>query len=217
MQNQLQFHKKGGFRNAKAMIINMVYKIIAFIILAAFYGCYFIKMLSQFKKGIKTDRLGRGKSGSVKLIEISVKIASLLCPTAEIVSIILGVSMFSKPWRITGACIGALGAVVFIISVITMSDSWRAGVPEKKETRLVTGGIYKISRNPAFLGFDLVYIGILLIFFNYWLFAITVVTVIMFHLQIVNVEEDFLTAEFGEEYLIYKNKVCRYIGRKLHR
>lgn len=205
MQNRYKLSKRS---------VTMIYTIISFIILAAFYGCYFIKMLSQIKKGIKTDRLGKGKSGSVKLIEISVKIASLLCPSVEIVSIILGISMFFEPWRITGACIGALGAVVFIISVVTMSDSWRAGVPEKKETSLVTDGIYQFSRNPAFLGFDLVYIGILLIFFNYALFAITVVTVIMFHLQIVNVEEDFLTAEFGEEYLNYKKHVCRYIGRK---
>ena len=30
----------------------------------------------------------------------------------------------------------------------------------------------------------------------------------------VNVEEDFLLETFGEEYLNYKKKVCRYIGRK---
>ena len=33
-------------------------------------------------------------------------------------------------------------------------------------------------------------------------------------MQIVNVEEDFLLAAFGDEYLQYKKKVCRYIGRK---
>mgnify|MGYP006922543677 CR=1 FL=1 len=33
--------------------------------------------------------------------------------------------------------------------------------------------------------------------------------VIMYHLQIVNVEEDFLLAAFGNEYLQYKKKVCR--------
>lgn len=192
----------------------MIYKIIALIILAVFYSCYFIKMLSQSKKGIKTDKLGKGKSGFVKLIEVGVKLAAVICPIAEIVSIILGISMLSFPWRIAGACIGSFGAVAFIISVVTMRDNWRAGVPEKRETKLVTDGIYKISRNPAFLGFDLVYIGILLMFFSFWLFAVSIVTVIMFHLQIVNVEEDFLIAEFGEEYLNYKKHVCRYIGRK---
>ena len=37
----------------------------------------------------------------------------------------------------------------------------------------------------------------------------------MFHLQIVNVEEDFLTKAFRDEYLEYKKKVNRYLGRKL--
>ena len=39
-------------------------------------------------------------------------------------------------------------------------------------------------------------------------------TVVMFHLQIVKVEEAFLIKTFGEEYLEYRKKVCRYIGRK---
>lgn len=189
-------------------------KIIALMILAAFYGCYFIKMLCQSKKGIKTNRLGKGKSGFVKFVEVCVKIASVICLITEIVSIIFGISRLSHPWRIAGTWIGILGSAVFILSVITMRDSWRAGVPEKKETKLVTDGIYQISRNPAFLGFDLVYIGILLMFFNFVLLAVSVVTIIMLHLQIVNVEEDFLIAEFGEEYLDYKKHVCRYLGRK---
>ncbi len=43
-----------------------------------------------------------------------------------------------------------------------MKDSWRAGIPDSDKTELVTTGIYKYSRNPAFLGFDLQYMGVLL-------------------------------------------------------
>ena len=90
----------------------------------------------------------------------------------------------------------------------------KAGVSKTDKTELVTNGIYQISRNPAFLGFDLLYNGTLLMFFNWILCFLTVFAVIMYHLQIVNVEEDFLFATFGNEYLQYKKKVCRYIGRK---
>ena len=38
---------------------------------------------------------------------------------------------------------------------------------------------------------------------------------VMFHLQIANVEEDFLMATFKDEYMDYKKKVNRYIGRKI--
>ena len=103
---------------------------------------------------------------------------------------------------------------MFVTSVVTMRDSWRAGVSKTDKTELVTDGIYQISRNPAFLGFDLVYIGILLMFFNPWLLIASVFAMLMFHLQIVNVEKDFLLETFGQEYLAYKKKVNRYIGRK---
>lgn len=192
----------------------MIFQITAFIILAVFYGCYFIKMFRQSKKGIKTNMLGIGKSGFVLFIEIGVKTVTIVCFAAEVFSIIFTDSMSWRWLRILGACIGVIGAAVFIISAITMHDNWRAGVPEKKETTLVTGGIYRISRNPAFLGFDLVYIGILLMFFNYGLLTVSIAAAAMLHLQIVNVEEDFLIAEFGEEYLNYKKHVRRYIGRK---
>ena len=118
------------------------------------------------------------------------------------------------PVRLVGAAARAAGAAVFVVSVLTMQDSWRAGVSKREETALVTNGIYQISRNPAFLGFDLVHIGIGLMFFNWGLFAAVLFAGVMLHLQIVYVEEAFLTEAFGQDYLEYKKKVCRYLGRK---
>lgn len=192
----------------------MIYQVTALAILAVFYGCYFMKMLMQQRKGIRTDQIEQGKVGFVKFVEVTMKIATLLVPAAEVISILLNTTCFLPPFRICGAVIGALGAAVFVTSVVTMRDSWRAGVSKTDKTELVTNGIYQISRNPAFLGFDLVYIGILLMFFNPWLLIASVFAMLMFHLQIVNVEEDFLLENFGQEYLAYKKKVNRYIGRK---
>lgn len=114
----------------------------------------------------------------------------------------------------SGITVGVLGVAVFAVSVLTMRDSWRAGVPKDENTELVTSGIYAFSRNPAFLGFDLIYIGILAMFFNVSLLIVTLLVIVLLHLQIVNVEEDFLLTTFGDDYLAYKKKVCRYIGRK---
>lgn len=193
----------------------MLFQIAGIVILAAFYGCYFMKMISQKKKGIQTDQMGKGKKGLVKGIEVTMKISSYLVPAAEIVSIAFNMAFFPNVIRYLGVCIGITGVVVFITSVMTMRDSWRAGVSETDKTELITSGIYQISRNPAFLGFDLVYIGILLMFFNWFLLAATVFAMIMFHLQIVNVEEDFLLTAFGDEYLAYRKTVNRYLGRKM--
>lgn len=190
-------------------------QITAIAILLIFYSCYFIKMLAQKRKGIQTDQIGRGKKGFVKAIEVTMKITTLLVPLAELVSIILNTSPLPITVRWCGAAIALMGDAAFVLSVLTMGDSWRAGVPERDKTELITGGIYSISRNPAFLGFDLVYVGILLMFFNPALLVISAFAMLMFHLQIVNVEEDFLLAAFGDEYLAYRKRVNRYLGRKI--
>ncbi len=192
----------------------MEFQIIGIVILVLFYGCYMIKMIKQSKKGIKTDQIGRGKIGFVKIIELTMKVATYVVLVTEVSSIILNTNFFVIPIRIVGALVGIIGVIVFFISVLTMQDSWRAGVSKAEKTELVTGGIYQISRNPAFLGFDLVYIGMVMMFFNWGLLVTSIFAVVMLHLQIVNVEEDFLMEVFGEEYLEYKEKVCRYLGRK---
>ena len=192
----------------------MGFQISAVIILLVFYGCYFGKMFMQKKKGIQTDQIGKGKFGFVKMIELTMKVATLLVPVMEVISISLNISNLPLIVRYVGIIIAILGDIVFVISVWTMKDSWRAGVSPTDKTELVTTGIYQISRNPVFLGFDLVYIGVCLMFFNWLLFLVSVFTMIMFHLQIVNVEEEFLLDFFGEEYISYKKKVNRYFGRK---
>lgn len=192
----------------------MVFQIIAAVLLVIFYGCYFLKMIKQRRKGIQTDQIGKGKEGLVKYIETAMRIATYIVPVAEVVSILQKWTVFPTAVRMIGCCAGTAGTAIFVISVLTMKDSWRAGVSRTDETALVTEGIYQISRNPAFLGFDLVYIGILMMFFNRLLFIASVFAILMFHLQIVNVEENFLLERFGDEYLSYKKKVCRYIGRK---
>ncbi len=192
----------------------MGFQIAGIAILLLFYGCYLIKMMSQWKKGIKTDQIGKGKTGPVKTIELTMKAATYTVLATEIISIALNISYGETAVRIAGTLIAATGVAIFIISVWTMQDSWRAGVAKAEKTRLITGGIYQMSRNPAFLGFDLVYIGIAMMFFHWILLVTSLFAIVMLHLQIVKVEEIFLMEAFGEEYRRYRQKVCRYWGRK---
>lgn len=192
----------------------MIFKIITLGLMAAFYICYFAKMISQRKQGISTDQLGKGKTGFEKFIEVTLKISTYVLPIIQFISILCYIGIAHIALRIIGCVITAVGVLTFILSVAQMKDNWRAGVQREDKTNLVTTGIYSISRNPAFLGFDLMYIGILFTFFNWYLFFATGFVLLFFHLQIVNVEEEFLMEAFGEEYIKYRAKVCRYIGRK---
>lgn len=192
----------------------MIFKISALILLAVFYACYFIKMFGQRKKGIKTSQIGKGKTGKTRTIEYLMSVSTFLVVIAEVASIIIGTTAFPLFLRIIGLFVAASGVAVFIAAVVTMRDSWRVGVPEEKKTTIVTTGIFSVSRNPAFLGFDLLYLGILLTFFNPFLLVFSLFSAIMLHLQTVVVEEPFLREAFGKDYENYTKSVCRYLGKK---
>lgn len=187
------------------------YQITGIIILSLFYAAYFIKMLGQRKKGIQTTQFGQGdKAGKTVLIEKGLQIISIVIVAVEVFSIFWNMeNPVRNELRIAGLVSAGVGTVVFITAMLTMQDSWRAGIAEKGSTSLVTRGIYRISRNPAFLGFDLVYLGMCIVFFNPVLLVISILGVVMMHLQILQ-EEAFLPEVFGEAYITYKNKVGRY-------
>ena len=190
------------------------YKILALIVLAIFYVIYFAKMIVQKRHGITTNKIGRRKEKELHTVERLMSIATLGIVIAQLASIVLEWNHMPSSARFTGFLIGIIGDAIFLISVLCMKDSWRAGIPDKDKTKLVTGGIYKFSRNPAFVGFDFMYIGVLLMYFNALMAAFTVFAVVMLHLQILQ-EEKYMTATFGQEYLEYKNKVFRYLGRRM--
>ncbi len=68
----------------------MVFQMISIAAFAAFYGCYFVKMLRQKRRGIQTDQLGKGKAGFVKFVEITMKAAAVLAFAAGLISIFTG-------------------------------------------------------------------------------------------------------------------------------
>lgn len=192
----------------------MLFQIIAILLLLVFYGCYFTKMRLQRRKGIRTDQIGKGKSGRELLIERGMQLAAFAVPAGEAAAILLNITCLPEWLRWVGAGLALAGTAVFVVSVVTMRDSWRAGVSATDKTELVTRGIYGFSRNPAFLGFDLTYLGMALMFCSWWLLALSVFAVVMFHLQITLVEEPFLRVTFGEDYARYQRRVMRYAGQR---
>lgn len=192
---------------------HLPYSLSALLVLAGFYGIYFTKMLVQKRRGIRTRQIGRRKEKTLHTVETLMGIATLAAPVAQLLSIAFGWSLLPANARFTGFCIGILGDVIFLLSVLCMKDSWRAGIPDKDKTALVTTGIYRFSRNPAFLAFDFMYVGVLLLYFNPVTAVFSAFAVVMLHFQILQ-EERYLTDVFGEAYLTYKRHVFRYLGRK---
>lgn len=189
------------------------YPLPALFVLAVFYGIYFAKMLAQKRRGIRTRQIGQRKEKSIHTVELLMSMATLGVVIAQLVSIAFGWSCLAANARFTGFGTGMLGDLIFLLSVLSMKDSWRAGIPDQDRTELVTSGIYRFSRNPAFLGFDLMYIGVMLMYCNLLTVPLTVFAIVMLHLQILQ-EERYLEETFGAAYREYKRHTFRYLGRR---
>lgn len=192
---------------------HLPYRLLALVVLVIFYIIYLLKMWAQKRQGICTQQINRQKEPSIHRVEICMSIATVGIIPAQLLSIAFDWSHLPDNARFTGFCLGMLGDLIFLISVLCMRNSWRVGIPDKDRTELVTTGIYRFSRNPAFLGFDLQYLGVLLMFGNGLTAGFTVFAAVMLHLQILQ-EERYLTETFGTPYLEYRKQVFRYLGRR---
>ena len=75
---------------------------------------------------------------------------------------------------------------------------------------LMTGGPYKLSRNPMLSGTYLYYLGVLVALWNWWALLVMAVVAAVMMLQ-VRSEEKRLEADFGQEYLDYKKRTGRFL------
>ena len=186
-------------------------QLLALLLLVVFYGAYYKKTLLQKKKGIKTNQLGIGNKNQRTIrVEKGLRIASMIIVPIEVISILYNQSQEQLFFKNLGLILIGLGVVFFCMAMWHMRDNWRAGIPATDQTELVTTGIYKWSRNPAFLGFDLTYIGVLIAFYNPVLLVVTIWVMVMMHLQIIE-EEKFLKLVFKEAYEVYCQRTGRYL------
>ena len=101
-------------------------------------------------------------------------------------------------------------ALFFVVqSLINLGSSTRLGLPSE-ETKLKTNGIYKISRNPMYVGFNLLTVTSKIYTLNLWIIIVGIYSIAVYHLIILG-EELFLENSFGTSFLEYKNKTRRYL------
>ncbi len=91
----------------------MIIKIVTISLMAVFYICYFAKLISQKKQGIKTDQLGKGKEGFVKFIEVALKIITYLLPVIQIISIVFYSGTAHIVLQFTGVVITMFGVLAY--------------------------------------------------------------------------------------------------------
>lgn len=134
--------------------------------------------------------------------ETVMSFSNLLVILATLLSIVLLNPSNNTIIIVVSLLCGFLSILFFLLATITMKDSWRVGIPLEK-TNIITDGIYKWSRNPAFVGFDLLYISNTLLYYNIPLLFNSIFAIVMLHMQILQ-KEKFMLKTFDNEYKNYK-------------
>lgn len=83
--------------------------------------------------------------------------------------------------------------------------------PWKPTSTIMTGGFYAYSRNPIYLIFCTIPIGLGLFFSQVWLLLSVLPSCLSIYYIAIKPEEAYLADKFGDEYLSYKKRVRRWL------
>jgi protein-S-isoprenylcysteine O-methyltransferase Ste14 len=106
------------------------------------------------------------------------------------------------------------GAVLLGCGLTVVVVAWRERGPGPLEEpeALVTTGLHGISRNPIYVGFTTVHLGLAGATRNGWMLVTCPVSAALVHRWVLR-EEAWLRERFGDEYAAYRARVPRYLRR----
>jgi protein-S-isoprenylcysteine O-methyltransferase Ste14 len=108
------------------------------------------------------------------------------------------------PLVISGICFG-LAAIVRFRVLGTPVD------PTSQATKLATAGIYRLSRNPMYVGAVMALFGLGLATHWSWLIVLTLILPFLLTRLAISREEAYLAKHFGAQYESYRSKVRRWL------
>ena len=104
-----------------------------------------------------------------------------------------------------------LAALALVLLGLTFRALAVGAVGGPDPSRLVEGGPYALSRNPRYLGSLLVCFGIFLMHGSPHVVIVGTVACLLIYVAMVRVEEDELSARYGERYRAYCAAVPRWL------
>ncbi len=151
-------------------------------------------------------------------------VVRIIPPLVPLATILLGVGL-SEVWPVDagfvipatarywigGFIVGASILGLGLWSVIIFRRSGQSEVPWSPTPSIVERGPFRISRNPMYLQMVLVCIGVAVILMDVWILLLTPACAWVLHRFAILPEEAYLERKFGEDYLVYKQRVRRWL------
>jgi len=110
-----------------------------------------------------------------------------------------------------GTSLLAAGLVIIFIVRSKMKKANTNIEPWKPTNAILSDGVFAYSRNPVYVGMILIYIGVVFLLNSLWVLPPLFLVLLAMHYGVILREERYLERKFGEEYLVYKQRVRRWI------
>lgn len=115
------------------------------------------------------------------------------------------------PWNLLGGLPLVLGVALNLWADKALKVHGTTVKPFEESAALVTGGAYRLSRHPMYLGMVLILLGIALLLGSLTPYVVVPVFAVLMEAVFVRVEERMMRERFGEAWLGYTRQVRRWV------
>ena len=117
----------------------------------------------------------------------------------------------TTPLRWVGVALLIIGAAHALTSASLFALARTTIIPHHASSALVTGGAYRWTRNPMYVGMTLMYLGGVAALGALWPLLTLVLPLIVLDRRIIPMEERQLARRFGASYADYSARVRRWL------
>jgi protein-S-isoprenylcysteine O-methyltransferase len=135
----------------------------------------------------------------------------------EVVGMVLGFSGIGRintstnVIAVSGLLLMVGGTTLRWIAIKTLGKYFTGVVLIKSDHRLITTGLYKHLRHPAYTGALMAHLGLGLCFSNWFSLCLSSIPYLIAAFYRIQVEERALAEAFGREYVDYSKATCRLV------
>jgi len=113
--------------------------------------------------------------------------------------------------RLIGFALVVIGFLCGVAAFLAFRKARTTLDPHGKVSAIVTSGIYRFTRNPIYLGFLLMLIGLPLNSGSYWGVLLAPIFLLSMNSLVIEKEEAYLEKKFKDVYTSYKSRVRRWL------
>jgi protein-S-isoprenylcysteine O-methyltransferase Ste14 len=117
----------------------------------------------------------------------------------------------ARTLRLVGWAEILIGLALNVWAVRTFNRLQTTVIPRRPARALAAEGPYRITRNPMYLGFAVIYLGVSFAANSFWVLLFLPEAIVFVSLFAIKLEEAYLRREFGTAYDDYCARVRRWI------